>query len=143
MMLPMNLPIGLAVSFYQTIRALDPVMAMILDNHRIRIGANWFYFMNIFTQKPAAVAEPATKRAGRRWQCGALNTFPEHSLGVGELVKQMLETAFPSPPEQGARHRRGKAFRYLARAMVDVTDALQPSITLVFRAKWCSCCCTR
>ena len=55
--------------------ALVRVTELIFAMPRIRIGANYFYFMNTFTRIPGAAAEPVTRPDGLRWRFDALNIF--------------------------------------------------------------------
>src|SRR5215472_1638327 len=55
--------------------ALVRVTELIFAMPRIRIGANYFYFMNTFTRIPGAAVEPVTRPDGLRWRFDALNIF--------------------------------------------------------------------
>ena len=69
------MPVAWEVSSYRATMALVRVTEMIFAMPRIRIGANYFYFMNTFTRIPGAAVEPETRPDGLRWRFDALNIF--------------------------------------------------------------------
>ena len=91
------MPVAWEVSSYRATMALVRVTELIFAMPRIRIGANYFYFMNTFTRIPGAAVEPETRPDGLRWRFDALNIFRKRGAEAPRAFTAVLSFGVHMP----------------------------------------------